>query len=198
MGRAQRPRNANLPIGAPKTQPWTTTKPKTGDRSARLLVNLTLFPYLHGFKQKASGSKHHRIQIGTKFSAIKNKIQSGYNLRDHDHNRRAALPLADEKHELSHLYEAKSKTWARRAQAAASITRPALSFAPSSKSSSQSLGERIYDGARGSAGFPLRILRVSEIPRERQSPIGGVKERIQENGAPVAQPRISPHFESST
>ena len=45
-------------------------------------VNQKLFPYLHGFKLKASGPNTNEYKIGEIFGEIKNKIQSGYNLRE--------------------------------------------------------------------------------------------------------------------
>ena len=45
-------------------------------------VNQKLFPYLHGFKQKASGPNTIEYKIGEIFGEIKNKINSGYNLRE--------------------------------------------------------------------------------------------------------------------
>ena len=73
-------------------------------------VNRKLFPYLQGFKQKAVGPNSIEYKIGEIFGEIKNKLQSGYSLRD-------VLEIIDglrfrshaEKHELSHLYEAKVK-----------------------------------------------------------------------------------------
>ncbi len=73
-------------------------------------VNRQLFPYLQGFKQRATSPDTIEYKIGEIFSEIKNRFQSGYSLRD-------ALELIDElrfqsqkeKHELSHLYEAKIK-----------------------------------------------------------------------------------------
>ena len=54
-------------------------KALTGD-DFRDFVNLKLFPYLHGFEQKASGPNTIEYKIGEIFGEIKNKIQSGYNL----------------------------------------------------------------------------------------------------------------------
>lgn len=73
-------------------------------------INRKLFPYLTGFKQRASSPDTIEYKIGEIFGKIKNKFSSGYSLRD-------ALELVDnlkfgsqtEKHELSHLYEAKIK-----------------------------------------------------------------------------------------
>ena len=53
----------------------------TGD-DLRDFVNARLFPYLAGFKQRASGPNTIEYKIGEVFSEIKNKVQSGYNLRD--------------------------------------------------------------------------------------------------------------------
>jgi hypothetical protein len=67
-----------------------------------------LFPYLKGFRRRADGADTVEYKIGEIFSDIENKFRSGYSLRD-------ALELVDglsfrsqqEKHELSHLCEAK-------------------------------------------------------------------------------------------
>ena len=66
------------------------------------------FPYLHGFKQKASGPNTIEAKIGEIFGEIKNKITSGYNLREIiDHIDELRFRSQKEKHELSELYEAK-------------------------------------------------------------------------------------------
>ena len=73
-------------------------------------INNELFPYLQGFKGRATSPDTIEYKIGEIFSEIKNRFQSGYSLRD-------ALEYIDElrfrsqqeKHELSHLYEAKIK-----------------------------------------------------------------------------------------
>ena len=81
----------------------------TGD-DLRDFVNQKLFPYLHGFKQKATGPNTIEYKIGEIFGEIKNKIQSGYNLREIiDHIDELRFRSQTEKHELSHLYEAKIK-----------------------------------------------------------------------------------------
>jgi len=76
----------------------------------RDFVDRKLFPYLHGFKQKASGPNTIEYKIGEIFGEIKNKIHSGYILRDViDHVDELSFGSQVEKHELSHLYEAKIK-----------------------------------------------------------------------------------------
>ena len=77
-------------------------------------VNKKLFPYLTGFKAKATGPNTIEYKVGEIFSEIKNRIkknQSGYNLREViDHVDELRFQSQTEKHELSHLYEAKIKT----------------------------------------------------------------------------------------
>jgi type I restriction enzyme M protein len=81
----------------------------TGD-DLRDFVNQKLFPYLHGFTQKASGPNTIEYKIGQIFGEIRNKISSGYNLREIiDHIDELRFRSQTEKHELSHLYEAKIK-----------------------------------------------------------------------------------------
>src|SRR5438876_3989370 len=84
----------NTPISSRSTYRWESwaapkgldgkldhNKVLTGD-DLRDFVNAKLFPYLHGFKQKASGPNTIEYKIGEIFGEIKNKIQSGYNLRE--------------------------------------------------------------------------------------------------------------------
>ncbi len=56
-------------------------KAKTGD-DLRDFVNARLIPYLHGFKERASGPNTVEYKIGEIFGEIKYKISSGYNLRE--------------------------------------------------------------------------------------------------------------------
>ena len=98
---------------------WAAPKTKDGqiDHNTALtgddliaFVNGKLFPYLHGFKQKASGPNTIEYKIGEIFGEIKNRIQSGYNLREIiDHIDELRFQSQTQKHELSHLYEAKIK-----------------------------------------------------------------------------------------
>jgi type I restriction enzyme M protein len=125
----------------------------TGD-DLRDFVNHKLFPYLAGFKQRASGPNTIEYKIGEVFSEIKNKIQSGYNLRD-------VIELVDylrfrsqtEKHELSHLYEAKIKNMGNAGRNGGEYYTPRPLIRAMIKVVNPRIGERIYDGAAGSAGF---------------------------------------------
>ncbi len=84
-------------------------KAQTGD-DLIAFVNDKLFPHLKGFKAKATGPNTIEYKIGEIFGGIKNRIQSGYTLRDViDHVDELRFASKTEKHELSHLYEAKIK-----------------------------------------------------------------------------------------
>jgi len=73
-------------------------------------VDRELFPYLHGFRQRASGPNTIEYKIGEIFGEIKNKVRSGYNLREIiDAIDALRFRSQAEKHELSALYEEKIK-----------------------------------------------------------------------------------------
>lgn len=81
----------------------------TGD-DLRDFVNDKLFPYLRKFKTNDYCPDTLEYKIGEIFSELKNKIQSGYNLREII-NKIDELRFRShsDKHELSHLYENKIK-----------------------------------------------------------------------------------------
>ena len=117
-------------------------------------VNQRLFPYLAGFKQRANGPHTIEYKIGQVFGEIKNKVQSGYNLRD-------VIDLMDclrfgsqtEKHELSHLYEAKIRNMGNAGRNGGEYYTPRPLIRAMIRVIRPRIGERIYDGAAGSAGF---------------------------------------------
>ncbi|MGE5466001.1 MAG: N-6 DNA methylase [Ignavibacteria bacterium] len=125
----------------------------TGD-DLRDFVDRKLFPYLHGFKQKASGPNTIEYKIGEIFGEIKNKIHSGYNLREIiDHIDELRFRSQAEKHELSHLYEAKIRNMGNAGRNGGEYYTPRPLIRAMVKVVKPRIGERIYDGACGSAGF---------------------------------------------
>ncbi len=125
----------------------------TGD-DLRQFVDSKLFPYLHGFKQKASGPNTIEYKIGEIFGEIKNKIHSGYNLREIiDHVDELRFRSQTEKHELSHLYEAKIKNMGNAGRNGGEYYTPRPLIRAMVKVVDPQIGERVYDGACGSAGF---------------------------------------------
>ena len=128
-------------------------KALTGD-DLRDFVNQKLFPYLHGFKQKASGPNTIEYKIGEIFGEIKNRISSGYNLREIiEHIDELHFRSQTEKHELSHLYEAKIKNMGNAGRNGGEYYTPRPLIRAIVQVVKPKIGERIYDGACGSAGF---------------------------------------------
>lgn len=128
-------------------------KALSGD-DLRDFVNQKLFPYLHGFKQKATGPNTIEYKIGEIFGEIKNKIQSGYNLREIiDHIDELRFRSQSEKHELSQLYEEKIKRMGNAGRNGGEYYTPRPLIRAMIQVVKPTIGERIYDGACGSAGF---------------------------------------------
>ncbi len=128
-------------------------KAKTGD-DLRDFVNGKLFPYLHGFRQRATGPNTIEYKVGEIFGEIKNKISSGYNLREIiDHIDELKFRSQAEKHELSHLYEAKIKNMGNAGRNGGEYYTPRPLIRAIIKVVRPEIGEKIYDGACGSAGF---------------------------------------------
>ena len=128
-------------------------KAATGDDLGDF-VNEKLWPYLQGFKQKASGPNTIEYKIGEIFWEIKNKITSGYNLREIiDHIDELRFRSQTEKHELSHLYEAKIKNMGNAGRNGGEYYTPRPLIRAMVQVTDPKIGETIYDGAVGSAGF---------------------------------------------
>jgi type I restriction enzyme M protein len=125
----------------------------TGD-DLRDFVDRRLFPYLHGFTQKASGPNTIEYKIGQIFGEIRNKIASGYNLREViDHIDELRFRSQTEKHELSALYEEKIKRMGNAGRNGGEYYTPRPLIRAIVQVTAPRIGERIYDAACGSAGF---------------------------------------------
>jgi type I restriction enzyme M protein len=142
---------------------WAAPKQKDGtlDHDKALtgpdlveFVNTKLFPHLHGFKQKAAGPDTLDYKIGAIFGELKNKITSGYNLREIiDHIDALRFRSQTEKHELSALYEEKIKRMGNAGRNGGEYYTPRPLIRAMIQVTAPRLGEKIYDGACGSAGF---------------------------------------------
>ena len=133
-------------------------------------VDQKLFPYLAGFKQTADSPQTIQYKIGEIFSELKNKIQSGYNLRE-------IIDLADglpfrtsrDKHELSHLYETKIKNMGNAGRNGGQYYTPRPLIRAIIEVIQPKIGERIYDGACGSCGFLCESFEYLTKGREKLS-----------------------------
>lgn len=120
----------------------------------REFVDQKLFPYLQKFKARASGPNTIEYKIGEIFGELKNKITSGYNLREIiDHVDELRFRSQTEKHELSMLYEEKIKRMGNAGRNGGEYYTPRPLIRAMIKVVNPKLGETIYDGACGSAGF---------------------------------------------
>ena len=117
-------------------------------------VNGKLFPYLKKFKLSAENADTIEYKIGEIFSELKNRIQSGYNLREVI-NRIDELRFRThaEKHEMSHLYEDKIKNMGNAGRNGGEYYTPRPLITTIVKVVDPNIGDKIYDGAVGSAGF---------------------------------------------
>lgn len=146
-----------------KWETWAAPKGKDGklDHHKALtgddltdFVDGKLFPYLKKFKADAESASTLEYKIGEIFSELKNKIQSGYNLRE-------IINLVDqlrfrthsEKHEMSHLYEEKIKNMGNAGRNGGEYYTPRPLIKTIIKVLNPQIGQTIYDGAAGSAGF---------------------------------------------
>lgn len=117
-------------------------------------VNGNLFPYLKKFRETADDPDTIDYKIGQIFSEIINKFRSGYSLRD-------ALDIIDTlnfgsseaKHELSDLYETRIKKMGNAGRNGGEYYTPRPLIRAMIKVVDPQVGETIYDGACGSAGF---------------------------------------------
>jgi len=115
-------------------------------------VDQKLFPYLKKFRSEEPDTIEYKI--GEIFYELKNKISSGYKLReilnvvDTMHFR-----LHEEKHELSHLYEAKIAKMGNAGRNGGEYYTPRPLIRTIVKVVDPKIGETVYDGACGSAGF---------------------------------------------
>jgi type I restriction enzyme M protein len=126
---------------------------KTGD-DLREFVDDELFPYLQEFKDKASGSNTIEYKIGEIFGELKNKITSGYNLREIiEQVDQLRLRSQAEKHELSALYEEKIKRMGNAGRNGGEYYTPRPLIRAIIKVVDPKIGETVYDGACGSGGF---------------------------------------------
>jgi type I restriction enzyme M protein len=146
---------------------WAMPKNKDGGEDDKLdhhkaltgddlidFVDQKLFPYLKKFKVNATSPNIIEYKIGEIFSELKNRIQSGYNLRecinliDKLHFR-----TAKEKHEMSHLYEAKIQNMGNAGRNGGEYYTPRPLIKTIVKVVDPKIGDKIYDAAVGSAGF---------------------------------------------
>ena len=117
-------------------------------------VDDELFPYLRGFKARASGPQTLEYKIGEIFGELGNKIRSGYNLRDViERVDELRFGTSAEKHELSHLYEVKIRNMGNAGRNGGEYYTPRPLIRAMIRALKPKSRETIYDAACGSAGI---------------------------------------------
>ncbi len=131
-------------------------------------VDQKLFPYLRKFRNENPNTIEYKI--GEIFHELKDKFASGYKLReilnivDNMHFR-----LYEEKHELSHLYEAKIAKMGNAGRNGGEYYTPRPLIRTIVKVVDPKIGETIYDGACGSAGFLVEAYNYLTEKKEKLS-----------------------------
>lgn len=142
---------------------WAMPKNKKGELDHHIamtgpdmvtFVDSELFPYLAKFKVKADSPNTIEYKIGEIFSELKNKIQSGYNLREIiEYIDELKFSRQNEKHELSHLYESKIKNMGNAGRNGGQYYTPRPLIRAMIEVIKPQIGEKVYDAAAGSCGF---------------------------------------------
>lgn len=142
-------------------------------------VNDKLYPYLGKFKQSADGPNTIEYKIGEIFDKLRNKVQSGYNLREVI-NRVDELRFqtSAEKHEMSHLYEDKIKNMGNAGRNGGEYYTPRPLIRTIVKVVAPQIGQTIYDGAVGSAGFLVESFDYLSDPKHSKDKTGKAKKSL--------------------
>ena len=117
-------------------------------------VNNTFFPYLKGFKNNISDPQSIKYKIGAIFEYLDNRIASGHTLREVlDIIDALDFQSSDELFELSQIYENLLKGMGSDGGNSGEFYTPRAIIRAMVEAVDPKVGETIYDGAVGSAGF---------------------------------------------
>lgn len=150
-------------LAAPwRWQDWAAPKDAEGKLDANAptgddlidFVNRELVPHLKQFRDSSNDPDAMEYKIGEIFSEVANRFRSGYVLRD-------VLEIVDTlsfgssqaKHELSDLYETRIKRMGNAGRNGGEYYTPRPLIRAMIQVVKPKIGETIYDGACGSAGF---------------------------------------------
>ena len=165
---------------APKTKDGELDHHKalTGDDLTDF-VDKKLWPYLSKFKQDADDSNTIEYKIGEIFGELKNRVQSGYNLRE-VLNRVDELRFqtSAEKHEMSHLYEDKIKNMGNAGRNGGEYYTPRPLIRTIVRVLAPQIGQTIYDGAAGSCGFLVEAFDYLSDPKNSKGKDGKAKKSL--------------------
>lgn len=131
-------------------------------------VDQKLFPYLRKFRSENVNTIEYKI--GEIFNELKNKVKSGYALRDILNTVNSLeFQSSENKHELSHLYESKIAKMGNAGRDGGQYYTPRPLIRTIVKLIDPKIGETIYDGACGSCGFLIESFNYLTKEREKLS-----------------------------
>lgn len=130
-------------------------------------ANSELFPYLSEFRSNDREPDSIEYKVGEIFSELRNRIQSGYNLREViDRVDELHFRSYSEKHEMSYLYEDKIKNMGNAGRNGGEYYTPRPLIKAIVQVVDPQIGQRIYDGAAGSAGFLVEAYEHIRLSKE--------------------------------
>ena len=142
---------------------WAVVKDKAGKvdfnktltgPDLKSFIDDKLFPYLKSFKNNSEDTNTLEYKIGEIFHEIKNKLSDGYSIREVvDAVDKLEFRSSEQKHELSALYEEKIKNMGNSGRNGGEYYTPRALIKSIIQIMNPKIGETIYDGAVGSAGF---------------------------------------------
>lgn len=116
-------------------------------------VNGKLFPYFKKFKENGT-PRSIEVKIGVIFTEIRNRIQSGYNLRDIlEQVDELRFQTSEERHEMTYWYESRLNRMGNAGRNGGEYYTPRPLIRSIVKVVDPKIGKTVYDGACGSAGF---------------------------------------------
>ena len=142
---------------------WAVVKNKAGKvdfnktltgPDLKSFIDDKLFPYLKSFRQNTENTNTLEYKIGEIFHEIKNKLSDGYSIREVvDAVDNLEFKSSEQKHELSALYEEKIKNMGNSGRNGGEYYTPRALIKSIIQVINPKIGQTVYDGAVGSAGF---------------------------------------------
>ncbi len=155
---------------------WATPKKENGeiDYNKRRVnedlidfVNDELFPYFKSFKNVDADVNTLEYKIGEVFDQLKNRIESGKNLADIlDAVDQMKFTTSEAKHEMSALYENRIAMMGNAGKSGGEYYTPRPLIKTIVKIVDPKIGEAVYDGAVGSAGFLVEAFEHMKKEKE--------------------------------
>ena len=117
-------------------------------------VNGKLFPYLKNLGQGETDNTSIKVKIGLIFAELRNKLVSGYCMRDIiEQIDGLKFQTSEQKHEMTYLYESRLNKMGNAGRNGGEYYTPRPLIRSIVKVVNPQIGESVYDGACGSAGF---------------------------------------------